>query len=409
LSSGTPVLPIFIFDTAILNKLKDKTDKRVSFIYHQLQLLHQEFRSHGSNLLVLHGDVKDCFDQILNQYQVSAVYTNRDYEPGAIKRDRAVQKMLESKGIQFKDFKDQVIFHEDDILKADGRPYTVYTPYKRKWLEALAPENLRPFASKKFLKNLLSLKAWELAPLSDYGFDYQESVEKLGRVIKKKIIENYHDTRDLPYLEGTSKLAHHLRFGTLSVRKCVQVAWELNPTWLSELIWREFFMQILFHFPHVTKSSFKEKYDRIPWINNQKEFKKWCEGKTGFPLVDAGMRELNETGFMHNRVRMICASFLIKDLLIDWRKGEAYFAKMLLDFDLSANNGNWQWAAGSGCDAAPYFRIFNPHTQLKKFDPDLLYVKKWIPEYGTDQYPKEMIDHKFAYDRALSTYKNALK
>lgn len=408
LQSGSPVLPIFIFDSEILGKLEDKSDKRVHFIHESIQYLSSELRKIGSDIETLYGEPSKVISDILKRYKVKNVYCNEDYEPSAIVRDNRIKKILVTKGIGFYQYKDQCIFSKNDVLKKDNTPYTVYSPYKNKWLELLGSDDYSSVNCKKYFINFLSCSKKEVLSLKDIGFENPQDVSKISRVIRKSIIQNYDKTRDFPAKDGTSLLGIHLRFGTVSPRKCVQVALTSNQTWLEELIWREFFMQVLFHFPYVEKGPFKEKYAHIKWINNKIAFKKWCEGKTGYPIVDAGMRELNKTGHMHNRVRMVTASFLIKHLLIDWRWGEAYFAKKLMDFDLSANNGNWQWAAGCGCDAAPYFRVFNPYTQQKKFDPDFKYIKKWIPEWETADYPKEIVVHKIAYNRVKSVYKEAL-
>ncbi|EQC51241.1 deoxyribodipyrimidine photo-lyase [Bacteriovorax sp. DB6_IX] len=405
LKADEKTIPIFIFDSNILDKIEDKSDKRVSFIYDNLSKLHEQLQELGSSLLVKYGKPVDIWKELIQDFDISCVYTNKDYEPYALERDRKIEQLLHKNQIEFRPYLDQCIFDVHDILKNDGKPYTVYTPYKRKWLERLGPKNLLSYNNKKFFSGFYQHKL-NILKLEDIGFSY--SNHGLKRKIPLKIIENYDQTRDYPYINGTSLLGAHLRFGTVSIRKCAQVAYNKNETWLSELIWREFFMQILYHFPHVQTQPFKEKYSKIKWKNNKKDFEKWKNGQTGFPLVDAGMRELNQTGHMHNRVRMLVASFLVKDLLIDWRWGEKYFASKLLDFDLSANNGNWQWAAGTGCDAAPYFRIFSPSNQIKKFDPDYKYIKKWVPEYGSEDYPEEMIDHNMAYHRAIKTYKEAL-
>jgi deoxyribodipyrimidine photo-lyase len=407
LRSDYPVVPIFIFDKVILNKLKNKKDQRLQFIHDNLSDIKSQFLDKESDLLTFYGTPQEAWKELKDQFDIKAVYSNEDYEPYAIKRDRDISSFLAESKIDFFQYKDQCIFHKNDILKKDGKPYTVYTPYKRKWREALKKDTFEPFGSKKFLKNLAKLKASKIISLEDMGFQKVEVQNKV-KTIKKPIIVKYHEQRDIPSVEGTSLLGLHLRFGTVSVRKCANVGFSLNETWLDELIWREFFMQILYHFPKVTSGPFKEKYNALKWKNDKIEFKKWCKGETGYPIVDAGMRQLNETGFMHNRVRMAVGSFLVKHLLIDWQWGEKYFADRLLDFELSANNGNWQWVAGTGCDSAPYFRIFNPYLQQKRFDPDFKYIKKWIPEYGTDKYPSEMIEHKFAYQRALAFYKEAL-
>lgn len=401
-------LPIFIFDKNIIDILPDRKDPRVSFIHETLTQMKEKCQEHGSDLKVFYGDPEDIFKQLTKDFDISAVYANEDYEPYAIKRDTKIGKLLKKDGIEFHTFKDQVIFAKDDVVKDNKQPYLVYTPFKNKWMKTLTPKDYGSYRNK--LDNLLKIKNEKMITLKEMNFEPTE-IEIPNRVIKQKILENYGKDRDFPAIEdGTTRLGIHLRFGTLSVRKAVQVAIQQeDKTWLSELVWREFFMQILYHYPHAAKKAFKEKYENIKWLNNKKDFKAWCEGKTGYPLVDAGMRELNATGHMHNRVRMVAASFLVKHLLIDWRWGEKYFADKLLDFDLSANNGNWQWVAGTGCDAAPYFRIFNPENQLKKFDKQQEYIKKWAPEYvdAVFEVPK-IVDHKMAYDRALLTYGVAL-
>ncbi|GGP01072.1 deoxyribodipyrimidine photo-lyase [Cloacibacterium rupense] len=406
LQSGLPVLPIFIFDTDILEKLENKEDKRVDFIFQALEKLNEYLEKQGKSIQIFFGKPIEIYENLSQQYDIESVFCNEDYEPYAIKRDQEVKDFLASKNINFHQFKDQVIFQKDEIVKADGKPYTVYTPYSRQWLLKFQEKPLEIFPSEKKIENLFEIKAQNFT-LESIGFkktNYQFEPPK----INLEILEKYHETRNLPTKE-TSQMSVHLRFGTISTRKLVKLASELHDnTYLKELIWREFFMQILWHFPKVVHHSFKEKYDNIDWENNEVMFQKWCEGKTGYPIVDAGMRELNETGLMHNRVRMVCASFLTKHLLADWRLGEAYFAEKLMDYDLSANNGNWQWSAGSGCDAAPYFRVFNPEEQQKKFDPDFIYIKKWVKEFGTSRYPKPIIEHKFARERALERYKKGL-
>lgn len=406
LSGDYPVLPIFIFDSGILNKLEDKQDKRVAFIHRSLVKLQEEFVKKGGSMYVFHGSVEDAFEKLTSEFDVKSVYTNHDYEPYAIKRDLLVGQILSKKNIQFKTFKDQVIFEKSEILKSDGFPYTVFTPFSRKWKENLKEENYRFFPSENYLDKLYKTKPYAIPALSDIGFQNIDlHIPELD--ISEQKIREYHNTRNLPSVDGTSMSSVHLRFGTVSVRHLVTLALKWNEHWLNELIWREFFMMILYHFPYVVNASFKKKYDQIQWRNNEDEFVKWCRGETGYPIVDAGMRQLNETGLMHNRVRMITAGFLCKHLLIDWRWGEAYFAKKLLDYDLSANNGNWQWAAGSGCDAAPYFRIFNPTAQTLKFDPKLSYIKKWIPGFRID-YMQQIVEHEFARKRALDVYKRGV-
>ena len=406
LESGKKVLPIFIFDEDILDLLENKSDKRVNFIVHALQTLNSFLKSKNKCIKIFKGKPLEIYKKLTENYEIEAVYCNEDYEPYAIKRDQEIADFLASKNIAFHQFKDQVIFHKDEIVKADKKPYTVYTPYSKLWLNEFQKVDLQGYPSEKKLDNLLEIPFEELK-IEDIGFQKTDLAFEVPEA-DLHIIKTYEETRNFPAVKGTTQLGVHLRFGTISVRKLAKIAKENNLTFLKELIWREFFMQILYHFPKVVNHSFKTKYDAIPWENNPEFLEKWKAGKTGFPIVDAGMRELNTTGFMHNRVRMITASFLIKHLLTDWRIGEAYFAEKLMDYDLSANNGNWQWCASSGCDAAPYFRIFNPDEQQKKFDPDFKYIKKWIPEFGTKYYPKPIVEHKKAREKVLKVYKEAL-
>lgn len=405
LSGSVPVFPVFIFDKNILHKLEDKRDRRVDYIHQALSTINDELKSFKSSLNTYYGNPLAIFQQISQEYTIDAVYCNRDYEPYAIKRDTEIYNFFKSQNIPFKAFKDQVIFDKNEVVKADGMPYTVYTPYSKKWKEQLTEENFK--INHPDFSNLVKKEFIEILSLKKIGFgktDLSFEASKLDAAI----INEYDKYRDYPALQRTTQLGIALRFGTISVRKCVAFAVQHNQTWLNELIWREFFMQILYHFPKVVTQSFKSKYDRIVWRNKEDEFMLWCEGKTGYPIVDAGMRQLNETGYMHNRVRMIVASFLCKHLLIDWRWGEAYFAQKLNDYDLSANNGNWQWAAGSGCDAAPYFRVFNPTAQTEKFDKNLDYIKKWVPEFGTASYSKPIVEHAFARKRAIKAYSKAI-
>lgn len=407
LKKGIPVLPIFIFDQNILNKLEDKKDARVEFIHQAIIKLNENLKELGSSIKVFFSTPEKAFRELVKEFNVESVYTNHDYEPYAIERDSTIKQHLGKYGIGFKTFKDQCIFEKDEVIKDDGKPYTVFTPYSRKWKLRLTDFHVKPYPNKKYFSNFYKTKALEVPSLKELGFE-KSGLEFPSTTISKSIVTNYKEQRDFPAIKGTSKLSVHLRFGTVSIRALAKQALLLNETWLNELIWRDFYMMILHHFPHAAKNSFKPQYDKIEWRNNESEFKAWCEGKTGFPIVDAGMRELNATGFMHNRVRMIVASFLVKDLLIDWRWGEAYFAKKLLDFDLSANNGGWQWAAGCGCDAAPYFRIFNPTEQQKRFDPEFTYIKKWVSEFGGKDYPAPMLDHASARLRTLEVYKQSL-
>ncbi|WP_018344061.1 cryptochrome/photolyase family protein [Cytophaga aurantiaca] len=398
------VLPIFIFDTDILEKLESKIDARVEFIHATVDSIKKTLQALGSDLHVYHNTPLDAFKQILKQYDIKAVYTNTDYEPAAIKRDAAIESFLAEHGITFKTFKDQVIFEKDEILNETGKPYRVYTPYKNKWLSKLASAPILPFPSETLQSNFIRTAPTAMPALSTLGFQKTNISIPPLQVIRKTITE-YDKTRDFPYLEnGTSLLGIHFRFGTISVREKVVKALPLNAVWLSELVWREFFMQILYHFPSVLTESFQSKFNVLQWRTSEDDFQKWCDGQTGYPLVDAGMRELNQTGHMHNRVRMVVASFLTKHLFIDWRWGEAYFAQKLLDYDASANNGNWQWAAGTGADAQPYFRIFNPTAQQQKFDPEFIYIKKWVPEFGTSSYIQPIIEHKAAVERAKKMF-----
>ncbi|WP_395049196.1 cryptochrome/photolyase family protein [Flavobacterium sp.] len=400
LESKYPVIPLFIFDEAILESLP-KNDARVGFIHESLSKINSQLKEMGNSLLVKKGKTQEVWQTLIQEYDVKEVFFNKDYEPYAIKRDLAICELLEAnKTAQFS-FKDQVIFEEMEITKADGLPYTVYTPYKNKWLEkynsmAPVPEYDTSEKISNFYKNNFIFPT-----LEQIGFE-ESSIKVIPHNLKN--VSNYHETRDFPALDSTTHLSPHLRFGTVSIRKLVNWAAHKNQVFLSELIWREFFMQILFSFPKVVTHNFKSAYDGIQWRNNEEDFKRWCSGTTGYPMVDAGMRELNETGYMHNRVRMVASSFLCKHLLINWQWGEAYFAEKLLDFELSANVGNWQWAAGTGCDAAPYFRVFNPEIQLKKFDEKGIYIRKWIPEFDLG-YGEPMVDHAFARDRAIATYK----
>ncbi len=398
------VLPVFIFDIEILGRLNDPADARVTFIHDCLANLREELHAIGSTLLVFHGKPTEIFKAI----EAKAIYTNHDYEPYGRARDTKVREILAVKGTPFHSYKDIVVFEKDEVLKPDATPYTVFTPYSRKWKEAFAKSGTYSFKTKDLLGNLKRCLPAPCPTLEELGF-VRSTIHFPERKVPISIIDHYAERRDLPGIPSTTRLGVHLRFGTVSIRKLVKLAHEKSETWLNELIWREFYHMILWHFPHVVERAFKPAYDRIQWINNPDEFKRWCEGQTGYPLVDAGMRELNATGFMHNRVRMVTASFLTKHLLIDWRWGEAYFASKLLDFDLAANNGGWQWAAGTGCDAAPYFRVFNPSAQAEKFDPNLRYIRQWVPELGTPAYPRPMVDHAYARQRALDVYKQALQ
>jgi len=402
------VLPIFIFDTEILNKLP-KNDARVAFIHQTLQSMRQILQDeHDSSIAIFKGKPETIFKQLIKDYEIETVYTNHDYEPYATERDHKIKSLLETNSIKLNTYKDQVIFEKNEVVKKDGNPYLVYTPYMRTWKKKFQTIDLEIYDTNSHLDNLITHSRLPNLSLSDIGFE-KPNQKILPYVLTPTLIQNYEATRNFPSKDATSHLGPHLRFGTVSIRKTIKKAIaEQNEIFWQELIWREFFMQILWHFPHTIDNAFKPKYDRIDWRNNEDEFKKWCEGKTGYPLVDAGMRQLNETGFMHNRVRMLVGSFLCKHLLIDWRLGEAYFAEKLHDYEMASNVGNWQWVAGCGVDAAPYFRIFNPTTQIQKFDKNLEYIKKWVPDFQELTYPAPIVEHKIARERCLETYKSAL-
>lgn len=408
LKDGKPVVPVFIFDRNILDELDDRKDRRVEFIHHSLVQLQKQLASIGSALDVRYGFPDEVWKQLAKDYTIANVYINHDYEPYSIKRDLASARIFKENSISFHTYKDQVIFEKGEVLKDDGRPYTIFTPYSKRWKALVNDSYLSSFPTEKHFSNFFQQTSGEIISLQEMDF------KSAGRSFPQKewkidIIKDYKKQRDYPGIAGTSRLSVHLRFGTISIRELARKAVELNEAFLNELIWRDFYQMILWHFPNVVSNAFKCEYDSIKWRNNEKEFEAWCDGETGYPIVDAGMRELNSTGFMHNRVRMIVASFLTKHLLIDWRWGEAYFAKKLLDFDLASNNGGWQWAAGSGCDAAPYFRIFNPYLQTEKFDPEERYIRKWVPEFEELGYPQPIIDHEFARKRCLEVFGKALK
>lgn len=415
LKENKKVQCIFIFDKNILDDLKDSKDVRVAFIHDTLSEIKQTLNSYGADLWVFHDTALDAWQKILSQNNVDKIYFNRDYEPYALNRDQELTILAESMNIDVCTYKDHVVFESHEVLKDDGNPYVVFTPYKRKWMSLLESgrlENnfdvLKAFKCEDYLSNLNPVdEPMAFISLGAMGFE-KTNIAIPSKEVSQSLIKEYGDKRNFPAIHGTSRLGVHYRFGTVSIREKAAKAIGLSETYLNELIWRDFYSQILHHFPHIVKESFRKKYDNIDWRNNKEEFEAWCQGKTGYPIVDAGMRELNTTGYMHNRVRMIAASFLTKHLLIDWRWGEAYFAQKLLDYDLASNNGGWQWASGSGTDAAPYFRIFNPWTQQDKFDKHKAYIKNWIPEYGTPQYPQPIVDHKEARERCLKTYKEAL-
>ena len=408
LKSGLQVIPIFIFDKNILEKLANKSDKRVNFIHEQISDLKLEYQKLGTDLWIEYGEVNDIWKSLVKKFNIKKVFINHDYEPYANDRDAVIKQFLNNLSIDFLSFKDQCIFEKEEVTKDDGKPYTVFTPYSRKWKAKLNDDYLKPYETEKYFDALLKVETLQpLISLNEIGFE-KVVVNYPSKQTTLAIIKNYSEQRNFPSIAGTSKLGIHFRFGTISIREKAKKTIGISEVFLNELIWRDFYMMILHHFPHIVKRAFRPEYDKINWINNEHDFKSWCEGKTGYPIVDAGMRELNETGFMHNRVRMIVASFLTKHLLIDWRWGEAYFAQKLLDFDLSANNGGWQWAAGCGTDAAPYFRVFNPTLQAQKFDKENQYIKKWVPEFLSINYTKPIVEHTFARNRCLQVYKEAL-
>lgn len=408
LRAGLPVVPLFIFDRNILDQLEDRSDDRLTFLYDVLNDMKAELRKHNSDLELYYGKPAQAFAHLLERFRVNTVFTNRDFEQYAIDRDAGIDALLQKHGAKLSTSKDQVIFEAKEVSKDDGSPYSVFTPFKKRWLATVKPFHVKPYPTEKYMKALHTYKAENHPSLADMNFQRSHQYFPPSE-FPLKTIDQYDKTRDYPALEGTSRMSVHLRFGTVSIRALAATAMKHNDTYLNELIWRDFYQMILETSPAVRNyKAFKPAYDGIAWRNNEAEFEQWCQGQTGYPMVDAGMRQLNETGFMHNRVRMVTASFLCKHLLIDWRWGEAYFAKKLLDYDYASNNGGWQWAAGSGCDAAPYFRVFNPQTQQEKFDKDEKYIRQWVPEYKTSRYTKPMVVHEMARKRALDTYKEAL-
>jgi deoxyribodipyrimidine photo-lyase len=407
LSSGLPVLPIFIFDPEILENLEDNADARVSFIHNRLVEMSHELEKTGSGITVYYGKPTDIFRQLAEKFIIESVFTNRDYEPYAEKRDDEVAKYLIKKGISVHTYKDQVVFEKNEVVKGDGTPYTVFTPYMKKWKSLFTDDKAEGYPSEQKLDALLKPQA-TMPSLGAMGFAMSE-IHVPNLKTDQTTISNYEAARNFPAVDGTTYAGTYLRFGLISPRELIRLGKKHSDTFWNEMIWREFFIQIIGHFPHVVHQNFNARYNHISWRNNEEEFRRWCEGRTGYPMVDAGMRQLNQTGLMHNRLRMVTASFLCKHLLIDWRWGEAYFASRLLDFELASNNGNWQWAAGTGCDAAPYFRVFNPTEQARKFDAKGQYIRKWVPEIDELHYPKPIVEHTFARNRAIKTYKEALE
>jgi deoxyribodipyrimidine photo-lyase len=409
LKSGNPVVPVFIFDRNILDLLEEKADRRVTFIYNAIKEMQSHLVASGASMEIHYGTPSAVIKTLIDKYEVEQVFTNHDYEPYALERDGEIKEMLDDAGIAFNTYKDQVIFERDEIIKDDGRPYTVFTPYSKRWLATLTDFYFQSYPTERYHKNFYKQEPLAFPSLSEMGF-IETPEDYPTKHPEEAVIMHYDKHRDIPGVAGTSRAGVHLRFGTISIRQLALKASSLNQVYLKELIWRDFYQMILWHFPKVGRGhTFRIEYENIKWRNNEVEFERWCNGTTGYPIVDAGMRELNETGFMHNRIRMVVASFLCKHLLIDWRWGEAYFAGKLLDFDLASNNGGWQWAAGSGCDAAPYFRIFNPYLQTKKFDPDFKYIRRWVPEFEEFNYPLPIIEHEAARKRCLQVYGEALK
>ena len=395
LKSSAQVFCVFVFDTDILEKLTDKADRRVEFIWESVRELKTALQKNGGDLIVQHGSARALVPQLAKQLGVQAVYANRDYEPSAIARDAFVAAQLNGFEMAFFSFKDQVIFEQDEVLSLSNKPYTVFTPYKNAHLKKLDDFYLKSYPVDCYAKNLEKLETSDLPSLESMGFERTNLSEMrlpTGMSGGKQLFADFEDrmaqykaARDFPAVKGVSYLSVHLRFGTVSVRHLARVARDQAnagaETWLNELIWRDFYFQILHHNPRIAEGkAFKVDYEHIPFPNDQALFQAWCDGQTGYPIIDAAMRQLNTTGFMHNRLRMVAASFLVKDLLIDWRWGERYFAQKLIDFDFSANNGGWQWAASTGCDAQPYFRIFNPVSQSEKFDAAGKFIRKYVPE-----------------------------
>lgn len=404
LETGKPVLPVFIFDRNILDDLEDKDDARLTFIHRELSGIHGWLRRQGTGLVTIHDRPKEAWKKLLDQFPIEAVYTNHDYEPYAKERDQEIKELLLANGVSFHTFRDQVIFEREEILTNEDKPYHVFTPYANKWRNTLSPDRLKSVADAKDYRNWVQIEDSEFPTLKELGFT-ESTIEIPGKQLTDETLQQYGEKRDIPAVNGTSRMSHHLRFGTVSIRNLAQRAKGLSNTYLNELIWREFYMMILDHYPRVITTSFQQKYDDLDWNRSKEDFERWCKGKTGIPIVDAGMRQLNETAYMHNRVRMIVASFLTKNLFIDWRWGESYFARKLLDYELSSNNGGWQWAASTGTDAAPYFRVFNPVSQQRKFDPNFTYIKQWIPEINTDRYPEPIVDLKDSRRSAIERYK----
>lgn len=442
LKSARQVYCVFVFDTEILDGLSDRADRRVEFIWQSVRELQVSLEADGGGLAVLHGLARDELPAFAKRLEVQAVFANRDYEPSSIGRDVAVAADLRHSGIDFHLFKDQVVFEGDEVLSGEGRPYRIFTPYKNAWLSRLNPFFLKPYPVARYREALASPAAHAMPTLDAIGFmptglRHPAGMSGADRLLAdfRDRIKSYKEAREFPAVKGTSFLSTHLRFGTVSVRSLARLAWEMGgagaETWLQELVWRDFYFMILQHNPRLAGGQcFKPEFDNIEWPGSEAHFDAWCEARTGFPLIDAAMRQLNQTGYMHNRLRMVTASFLVKDLLVDWRKGERYFAGKLLDFDFAANNGGWQWAASTGCDAQPWFRIFNPVTQSEKFDAEGNFIRKYVPELGACfakeihapwkisverrrelklDYPMPVVDHAEMREKALALYKAQVK
>ena len=403
LLSGHKVLPVLIINKESLNH---KKSHKVRYFKSVLKNLHQELQKYGSSLLVKIGETEEVISNLVEEYSAEAVYMNKKYDAWSVKSLRAIEAALEQINIPLFKFKDYMFFENKEILKNDGLPYTVYTPYKIRWKLKFEQTQEKGYESINYLDKLAKVNV--ALPDAILNSNYDSSMTSLKVKLDDQTIMNYKEVRDLPAKKGTTLLSIALNYGIMSIREAIASVKFKSETLLDELIWRDFFIQIGANFPKVYNQAFKTKYDNIDWINNDIQFEAWCKGNTGIPIVDAGMRELNSTGFMHNRVRMVTASFLIKNLLIDYKWGEAYFAEKLIDFEPSINNCNWQWVAGTGCDSAPYFRVFNPVTQQQKFDKNFEYIKKWVPEFGTFNYPKPMVDLKTSRVRALAAYKLAV-